>query len=337
MLIPKTKTIIKKILVKERDNVTQNQKRVQIVPEPQFTLELKRDLLKLHQARLTKKRYQQDLQRQQNLFKEGLVTLNSVELAEKAVTDVENEINMTLQLLTTLEKETGQKIIDSWDWKKPMPFHIYVVAPFNGTILAINKLVEDPVYAKAWGEENYILLLGDLSEYSVRYYANEMDISKIQEGQIAELIFDVFPGKIFSAKVDKVSYIASRLEKKIDDGIGNSNFFKVKLLLNDVDPDLRVGMSSNIKIIVNKKKEILVAPIESIVKEEGGVSIALVFHNGAMRKVKVKTGIFNEHDIELEDGIEEGEKICRWPLLILEKLKYKEMEKSRSWVEKLIR
>ncbi len=327
---------VKKIFVKEGDPVKKNQRLVQIEPEPHFTLELKGALLKFHQARLTKKRYKKELVRQRNLFKEGLVTLQSVELAEKAVADVENEINMTLQLLKNFEKETGQKIIDSWDWKTPAPFHIYVAAPFEGTIMAINKLIGDPVYPTSFERENYIVLIGDLSEYSVSYYANEMDRNLIQAGQTAELIFDIFSEKKFPATVKKISYFATQLGTNPERAIASSSFFEVKLVLNDIDPELKIGMSGQINIIVKEKKDILIAPIESIVQEEKG-AIALAVDNNMMQKRRVKTGITNKHYIEIISGIAAGEEICRWPLPIFEQLIINELEKNRSWIEKLIR
>lgn len=323
------------VFVKEGDRVNKNQPLVQIQPAPFFLFEIKRASLKLQQARLAKKRVQKELKRERNLYQAGLTTEHSVEMAEKVVSDTENEIKIQMQLLKNYETKTGRKIIDSWDWEDVEPLRINILAPFRGTVLAIKKLVGDPVFPSEHEEET-VLTIGDLDEYFVRYYISEMDINKIRVNQAAEVIFDTYPEKVFAASVDKVSNIAARPGEYDFGGRTNTSFFAVKLLLDKVNFPLRIGLSCRVKIITQNKEDILVAPIDAVLKEEAR-SYILMPENNELKKKFIKTGIHNEHFIEIAGGAQIGDEICKRPLLILEQWKNLEMEKNRTWIEKLIR
>jgi len=84
-----------------------------------------------------------------------------------------------------------------------------------------------------------------------------------------------------------------------------SRTFTVKVQMPNKDHRLKPGMFARVKIYPAIHKGALIAPFKSVVKRDGS-SFVFVIEDETARLREVKTGINNEREIEVIEGLEEG-------------------------------
>lgn len=177
-------------------------------------------------------------------------------------------------------------------------------ATASGTI--IRKPVEEGEIvvagSGAYSAGTLIVTLADLERMIVSASINEVDVSKIKKGQTVSIKLDAFPYEEFSGKI---SYIAAMAVNS-----NNVKVFPIKVEIDNVDSKIRPGMTANITIIGEDKRDIVVVPIRAIFSDENGQDIVYRVQNDTLITPKmVKTGINNFQEVEIMEGISEGDTI----------------------------
>jgi membrane fusion protein (multidrug efflux system) len=81
---------------------------------------------------------------------------------------------------------------------------------------------------------------------------------------------------------------------------------RLTLLLDDGAAGARVGGFAKVRITTDTRHEALALPKLALV-EEGGLRSVFVAEADSVRKVEVRTGLYDESHIEVLEGVEEGE------------------------------
>lgn len=144
-----------------------------------------------------------------------------------------------------------------------------------------------------------VATLPDLSSMMSRTYVNEIDISKIKNGQEVRIGVDAFPEKRYSGTVTRVANVGEQLPNT------DAKVFEVMVKLNQSDPILRPGMTSSNTIVTNILEDVVYIPLEAIYVID---SIPYVYNKSGVRQVVV-LGESNENQVVVEQGLEEGERI----------------------------
>ena len=88
--------------------------------------------------------------------------------------------------------------------------------------------------------------------------------------------------------------------------------FEVRVTISNPQGKLRVGMTANAEIVLEEKKNVLLAPETALVYEKDKSTWAQLLAPGTKqgwRKVPVKLGISNGHRTQISDGLKEGAKL----------------------------
>lgn len=128
----------------------------------------------------------------------------------------------------------------------------------------------------------------------------EKEVTRINTGNLVEISFPSFEGKIFFGKISSISKT-----EKIKDGIV---YFEVKITPEDLPEGVLSGMTCDLKIIVNRKEGVLVLPREILKKKEGKYFVEVLEGEKKIEK-EVEPGIFGEDLVEVLSGVSEGEKV----------------------------
>jgi HlyD family secretion protein len=109
-----------------------------------------------------------------------------------------------------------------------------------------------------------IAVLADDKSIHVLAEVDENDISKVREGQPADVRIDAFPDERFDGHVRKVSWSGSAK--------GTLASFEVEI---EVAPDarFRVGMSSDVRLTVDEHRDVLIVPNNAILRTDGGSAL----------------------------------------------------------------
>jgi len=179
-----------------------------------------------------------------------------------------------------------------------------IVSPASGTI--IERLIEEGEKvvssAGSFSEGTIIARLADISQMIVKSKINEVDISKIHKGQEVEIQVDAYPYEKYSGSITKIAAMATISN--------NVKVFPFEIKIDKSDTRLKTGMTANITIIGEKKDSILVVPIRSIFADKEGQDIVYLVENDTISISKiVKTGINDFQQVEIIQGLSEGDKI----------------------------
>lgn len=142
-----------------------------------------------------------------------------------------------------------------------------------------------------------VATLPDLSTMISRTYVNEIDISKILEGQKVNIGVDAFPEKKFTGMVYEVANIGEQLPNT------DAKVFEVRIELNERDTILRPSMTTSNRIITNVLQDVLYLPLESVRSND---TVSYVFTPQRERQIVV-LGESNENSIIIEQGLKKGD------------------------------
>lgn len=143
---------------------------------------------------------------------------------------------------------------------------------------------------------------------------NEIDIVSVSDGQEANLTFDAISGLTIQGEVNKIYSVGS-----VNSGVVS---YDVEVVFNQDDERVKTGMSVNVEIITNSKKDILTLPSEAI-NTRNGKSYVEVFEtpvdnvtsqDGIVTTSKVirkeiEVGITDDTLTEIISGLNEGDQI----------------------------
>lgn len=130
---------------------------------------------------------------------------------------------------------------------------------------------------------------------------SELDIARIREDgtQLVTIKLDAFPGTILNGHVTTID-----TQEIIKDG---DTYYRVNVLLGSVDHlNIRSGMSTDVAYHVATVKDALTVPA-FVVHKKNGQQIVTVMQNKKKHDVVVKTGVTDGDQMEILEGLTEGE------------------------------
>jgi len=199
-----------------------------------------------------------------------------------------------------------------------------IYAPISGQVIALNAKEGEVVVSGTMNNAASVIgTIADMSEVLAEVDVDETEIVQVQPGQRAELKVDALPKRVYHGKVTEVGSSGYNRSSQPD-----VTFFKVKVLLDDGDRQLRSGMSVRAEIQTKADKGALVVPIQAVVERPplgapGGDEVKAVFvvDAGKVRQRKVDTGISDETRVEVLAGLQPGQKVVTGPYRSLRDLK----------------
>lgn len=144
-----------------------------------------------------------------------------------------------------------------------------------------------------------VATLPDLSSMNSKTYVNEIDISKVKQGQEVRMGVDAFPEKKYTGQVIEVANIGEQLQNT------DAKVFEVLISVDQSDDIMRPSMTTSNQIITNTYEDVLFIPLEAIHNED---SLSYVFTKNNKKQIIVP-GESNENYIIIEQGLNDGDKV----------------------------
>jgi HlyD family secretion protein len=231
-------------------------------------------------------------------------------------------------------------------------------APFDGVITNLPvREGETVVIGIQNAQGSTLMTLADMSVITAEVKVDETDIVNVRLGQPAEVTIDAIPKKTFHGKVSEIGDNAIVRSSGVSTSQQNvaseeAKDFKVVVTLTDAPVDLRPGLSTTAKITTATRSNVLSVPIQSLTmrtKEQmdqqnnapGSVHAAapavkdvasksktdeelqgvFVIRSKKAVFVPVTTGITGRTDIEVLDGLKEGDEVITGSYKVLRSLR----------------
>lgn len=142
--------------------------------------------------------------------------------------------------------------------------------------------------------------LPDLTKMESKTYSNEVDIRKIKKDQSVLIGFDAFPDITIGGVVTSVANVG---ENKRGSDI---KLFQVLIKLNESNSNIRPGMTTSNRILIQKEEDVLMIPLEAVFSKD---SITYVYTDSgfSINKKQVELGDSNEDVIIVKKGLKEND------------------------------
>lgn len=169
-------------------------------------------------------------------------------------------------------------------------------SPLNGIVTVKNINLGEIVTP---GNTNISVI--SQNDLEVEANVSEINIGKIAIGDLVDMTFDAFPGKLFEGTV---SYIDPG--ETIINGVVN---YKVTVAFSKDYPEIRSGLTTNLDIKTKTKEGVLRVPQYGLVKKDGQ-SFVLLKEGSSFKETKVETGLIGQDGfVEVLSGLKEGDVI----------------------------
>jgi HlyD family secretion protein len=211
-----------------------------------------------------------------------------------------------------------------------------IYSPMTGTISSLLVELGERVIGANMMTGTEVLRVADLNRMEVMVDVNENDIIRVKLGDTAIVEVDAYLDRDFKGIVTEIANSANTLGSTTDQ-VTN---FKVRILiLKESYEDLitekspspfRPGMSASVDVYTSSKTNVLTVPIQAVTTRTDTVSTdpealdqirTLVFvSDGTYALARdVKTGIQDNVNIEILDGLTEGEDVIVQPFTAISK------------------
>ncbi|MEY3220213.1 MAG: hypothetical protein RIT27_1570 [Pseudomonadota bacterium] len=179
--------------------------------------------------------------------------------------------------------------------RKNEPQHtIPLISPQNGVVTKLT--IREGMYVTP---DTEIFSITDPSKMWIIAEVFETQQAWVKKGQAAEVRIAAYPDKKWEAEVN---YIYPELDPK-------TRTLKVRLVLANPDLLLKPNQLTQIAILGGAHKALLKIPREALISTGERETVIKSLGNGRFQPVKVKTGIQQSHEIEILEGLTEGEEI----------------------------
>ncbi|WPU63602.1 efflux RND transporter periplasmic adaptor subunit [Peredibacter starrii] len=184
----------------------------------------------------------------------------------------------------------GDKEFKRWqDLYKPTP----VIAPINGTLI-----LRSMETGQSFTSTDVIFTMAD--RLTVKTQVDETDIAQVKNGQRALITLDAYPQNPVKGKVVHVAYDSTVTN--------NVTTYVVDVLPDEVPEFMRSGMTANVNIVVQDKKDVLIVPLAAVTSNDEGKFVE-VKQGEKITSIPIELGLDNGRMAEVVKGPIEGETI----------------------------
>lgn len=173
-------------------------------------------------------------------------------------------------------------------------YRTILTAPFDGIVSAqyteIGALVAPNVK---------IVEITDIDPLWVTIQVDELDIRLVREDMNTNITLDALSDVIIGGRLDSISPFGQNVN-----GIVN---YDVRIALNEADPRIRVGMTTEASIVIEERSGVIVIPNAYIRRDrDNRAYVNIVQGNKLLRDVPIELGLIGQTMSEVTEGLTIG-------------------------------
>jgi HlyD family secretion protein len=250
------------------------------------------NLTDIERARLNLEKAERDYKRAQQLLVDKLIsqelyddTKTSYDLAKNALERAQKDLALTDEQLTKT----------------------VVRAPFSCSVLTRPVSVGQAVSGSGgFNSGTEVLTIADLNNMIINAQVNQADVPRLKVGETVDVTVEAVPGLKANGTVERISPQATIKN--------NIKGYPARILLKNVDPRVRPGMTANVKIPVASADNVTAVPLAAVFTEKASDNgemerFVYVQHGEDYEKRTVKVGVSDYFYAEIQAGLKEGETV----------------------------
>jgi HlyD family secretion protein len=247
------------------------------------------NLTDIEKAKLGVEKAERDYKRAQQLLAEELIsrelfddTKTALDLAKNALERSQKEMDMTEERLTKT----------------------VVRAPFDCTVLTRPVSVGQAVSGSGgFNSGTEVLTIADLNSMIINAQVNQADVPRLKVGESVEITVEAVAGVQATGVVERISPQATIRN--------NIKGYPARIVLKNVDPRVRPGMTANVKIPVASADNVTAVPLAAVFTElnpDTGQRERYVYvrQGDTFERRNVKVGVSDYSYAEIQEGLSPG-------------------------------
>ncbi|MFI5058099.1 MAG: efflux RND transporter periplasmic adaptor subunit [Candidatus Acidiferrales bacterium] len=255
---------------------------------------------------------QRNMERAEQMYKDGVMSKSLVEDAEKNYqlalnkqVSAQRNLAVSRAEIAKAEAQVAQAQASLENVQEDLK-NSTIVSPIDGLVLSRDVNVGDAVSSilVLGSQATPIMTLGDVSEVYVQGKVDEADIGKVYLNQPARIVVESFKDKKFTGKVTKISPLGKEKD--------NVTTFEVRVSIANPTLELKANMSANAEILLEEKKNVLMVPEAALIYDKdrnASVEIPDPKADNGKKKLGVKLGISNGVKTEILQGLNEKQEV----------------------------
>jgi HlyD family secretion protein len=290
--------IVRKVFVEVGDLVNPGQALMEIKPDP-TPLEFAEAKRNSEIALNNFERASNEYDRMKKLLESRLISQKDFEIAENDYKQSKLRLNMAQERLALIDlgsTKVADRQVDT-----------IIKSSVAGTVLERRVNEGDPVVPlTSYQAGTELLLLADMESLIFKGTVDEIDVGKLEEGMEAELKIGAIPDETIWGMLNRISPKA----KKQD----NATLFDVEITITKKgNKVIRAGYSANAELLINKAADTLFIPERLVIFEEDRTYVEVQNEVGGIDKKEVKTGLSDGINVEILEGLAQGEEVVENP------------------------
>jgi HlyD family secretion protein len=206
----------------------------------------------------------QNRKRVEALFRETLVSRETLEQTEEEVEVRESEVQLREAEMRAAEQRLEQEIADLRGARHHLS-KVTIESPMDGLITQLNIDEGETVLVGTMNNPGTVIMtIADLSVIQAELEVDESDVVDLRLGQRANVRIDALVGKTYPGQITKIGSSALRSGNPFQVSADPTANFEVIVTLDEEVPAARPGFSCSAEIITNTIQAATAVPIQAV-------------------------------------------------------------------------
>ncbi|MEE8575910.1 MAG: efflux RND transporter periplasmic adaptor subunit [candidate division Zixibacteria bacterium] len=233
------------------------------------------------------------------LREKQLISSNEFENSQSSLEEADLRLKLSKEKLALIESgsaEIADRTIDN-----------VIKSPISGTVLSRNIEIGDPIVPlTSYQAGTDLMTMAQMEDLIFKGTVDEIDVGKLSEGMAVEIEIGALPDEKISGVLSKISPKARR-----SDG---ATLFDIEITTEQLGSRfLRAGYSANADIVITKRDSIVMVPERLVTMTDSVITVEVLDSLGVIDTREISTGLSNGINIEVTEGLVEGELVVERP------------------------
>jgi len=299
---------LKKLLVAMGDKVKKGQLLAEIDPVlPQFTLKDSEAQVDNLQAQ---KRAKQALLKQYALAFQRQSQMNAKEASSRAdLESAQAQLEITRHDIAAIEAQIRKAVI-AVDTARANLGYTRIYAPIDGTVISIDTEEGQTVVSNQTATT--ILTLATLDTMTVKAKISEADVTRVKPGLATyfTLLGDSDTRYYSKLRAIEPGPVSSGTSTSSSSSSSSAIYYYGLFEVPNPDNRLKVSMTTQVAVVLNQAKQALTIPVAALgdKQKDGRISVKVLAGEQAETRM-IRTGIANNVQVQVLEGLKESEKV----------------------------
>jgi HlyD family secretion protein len=324
-LSPEVIGLVRQVLVKEGDHVQSGQLVMVLDQETQKAEVQQRESMVRQQAL--------DIEQQAELLDiRQTQERRSTELVAKRLVDqashdqVRHEVALARLRLKASREQLTQSMAALVQVRESLAKTL-IRAPISGVVTSIALKVGETAVPSSTGiAGSSLMTIADVGTMAATIKVDEMDVSRIRQGQQAQVFAGSDSRRVLSGRVQEIALAPTRAG--LDGASAHQRSYAVQIALDgQAHTDLRTGMSCRAEVFVDVGRTPVAVPVQALLSEQADVArhqgaagkttqqrhYLLVESGGIVVRRHVDSGVSDDSHVEIVSGLSRGDRVITGP------------------------